>query len=136
MRTLRDGLVLNAGGEPVGRLGQAGAAEGRDLEDLAAGASRLMSAVIRSMKLLCGNRSVLVMNRACEPWKMAGYLTALSSPFADAEDDDPQVLAQVETGRADQVAHVLDRQQIDSPKSNRRRPRRSCWRRGGRRRRY
>ena len=73
-----------------------------------------MSAVIRGMlKFVYGNMSVLVITRASEPWKMAGYFTALSSPFGTLEDDDPQMLAQVEAGRADEVAHVLDHQQID-----------------------
>ena len=73
-----------------------------------------MSAVIRSTRNRCAaSRSILVTNRACEPWKMAGYLTTLSSPSADAQHHDPQVLAQVEAGRADQVAHVLDDQQVE-----------------------
>ena len=80
----------------------------------AAGANRFMSAVIRStLKLLCGNRSILVTTRASEPWKMAGYFTALSSPSAHAEDDDAEMLAQIEAGRADQVAHIFDQQQVD-----------------------
>jgi hypothetical protein len=32
-------------------------------------------------------------------------------PFGDAQDGDPLVLAELELGRADQVAHVLDEEQ-------------------------
>lgn len=44
---------------------------------------------------------------------MPGYLTGLSSPSGTRENHDGQVLAQVKVDRADQVAHIFDKDDVD-----------------------
>ena len=44
--------------------------------------------------------------------KDRGVLDGLVVALGHAQDDDPQMLAQIEAGRADQIADVLDQQYI------------------------
>ena len=61
-------------------------------------------------KATWGSRSILLSSTSSAARNMCGYLTRLVVAFGDRRDHHPGVLAEVEQGRADEVADVLDDQ--------------------------
>ena len=51
---------------------------------------------------------------------ISGYFSGLSSPSVTERDHHPRVLADPELGRADEVADVLDHEQVDLVQRDRR----------------
>ena len=71
-------------------------------------------------KSTCGSRSILLTTTSSQARNMSGYLSGLSSPSATERDHRAGVLAHPELGRADQVADVLDQEQVDLVEGERR----------------
>ena len=68
----------------------------------------------RSMsKSRCGSRSILLITTSSQVRNISGYLSGLSSPSVTDGDHHPRVLADAELRRADEVADVLDHEQVD-----------------------
>ena len=75
-------------------------------------ASRLSRKRSRS-KSRCGSRSILLTTTSSQVRNISGYLSGLSSPSATERHHRARVLADAELGRADEVADVLDHEQVD-----------------------
>ena len=85
-------------------------------------------------KSRCGSRSILLITTSSQVRNISGYLSGLSSPSVTG-DHHPRVLANSEFSRADQIADVLDHQQVDLLKRGPAGPSAPCSRRDGIRRR-
>ena len=78
------------------------------------GLYRWMSDSIRAMFApTSGARSTLLMTPIVQSRNIIGCLLTTSSPSVEADDHDPLLRAEPEIGRADHVAHVLDKEDID-----------------------
>ena len=64
-------------------------------------------------KSRCGSRSILLTSTSSQARNISGYLSGLSSPSVTERDHHARVLADPELGRADEVADVLDHQQVE-----------------------
>ena len=71
-------------------------------------------------KSRCGSRSILLISTSSQARNISGYLSGLSSPSVTDADHDARVLADAELGRADEVADVLDHEQVELVERQRR----------------
>ena len=124
-------------GEPLAPLVDALAGAGADQHHRTPGLTASMLASSRSRsKSRCGSRSILLTSDQLAGAEHERVLERLVLALGDRGDHHPGVLADPELGRADEVADVLDHQQVDLVQRQRRRsPSGPCSRRGGTRRR-
>ena len=96
-----------------------------DFEDSHAGAhaTGCFACAARASNSTAAAKSILVMTATSAVLKMVGYFSGLSSPSVDGEEHEAQVFAEVVARRADEVADVLDEEQVEASRVPSRRAR-------------